>query len=62
MRLTNCNIYFFRRDQILGDLKKEGINCGGCGPETIRLRPALIFEPKHANIFLEKLNGVLATY
>jgi len=51
-----------RRDQILGDLKKEGVNCGGCGPETIRLRPALIFEPKHANLFLEKLNGVLATY
>ena len=61
VNFQHCFI-FFRRDQILGDLKKEGVNCGGCGPETIRLRPALIFEPKHANIFLEKLNGVLATY
>jgi len=51
-----------RRDQILGDLKKEGVNCGGCGPATIRLRPALIFEPKHADLFIEKLNTVLNRY
>jgi len=51
-----------RRDQILMDLRKEGVNCGGCGPNTIRLRPALIFEPRHAHIFLDKLNTVLGKY
>jgi len=51
-----------RRDQILSDLRKEGVNCGGCGPTAIRLRPALIFEPKHVNIFLDKFNTVLARY
>ena len=56
------SLFFYRRDQILGDLKKEGVNCGGCGPATIRLRPALIFEPKHADMFLDKLNTVLSQY
>ena len=50
---------FFRRDTILGKLRSEGVNCGGCGENAIRLRPALIFQPKHANIFLEKLEKVL---
>ena len=49
----------FRRDAILGKLRSEGVNCGGCGDNAIRLRPALIFQPKHANIFLEKLEKVL---
>jgi len=48
-----------RRDTILGRLRSEGVNCGGCGENAIRLRPALIFQPKHANIFLEKLEKVL---
>ena len=60
--MLSLQIFLFRRDQILNDLRKEGINCGGCGPATIRLRPALIFEPKHANIFLDKFNAVLSTY
>ncbi|XP_044731610.1 4-aminobutyrate aminotransferase, mitochondrial [Chrysoperla carnea] len=47
------------RDKILRNLKKKGVQGGGCGKTAIRLRPALIFEPKHANIFLGKLNDVL---
>lgn len=32
---------------------------GGCGDRTIRLRPALVFQPSHANMFLEGLEQVL---
>lgn len=28
---------------------------GGCGEKSIRFRPALIFQPKHAMILLETL-------
>jgi len=51
-----------RRDKILMDLRKEGVNCGGCGPAAIRLRPALIFQPKHADIFIAKMDQVLGSY
>lgn len=27
--------------------------------ESVRLRPALIFQPKHAEIFLNKLEAIL---
>lgn len=36
-----------------------GILGGVCGDYAIRLRPALIFEPKHANIYLDKLRKTL---
>jgi hypothetical protein len=32
-------LIFFRRVQLLQGLLKEGINCGGCGDKTVRLRP-----------------------
>ena len=38
----------------------SGIQAGGCGDLSVRLRPALIFQPLHANIFLDKLNQVLS--
>jgi 4-aminobutyrate aminotransferase/(S)-3-amino-2-methylpropionate transaminase len=44
-----------RRDAILTKLRISGVNCGGCGERSIRLRPALVFQPKHAEIFLEKV-------
>jgi 4-aminobutyrate aminotransferase / (S)-3-amino-2-methylpropionate transaminase len=36
-----------------------GIQSGGCGDKSVRLRPALIFQPYHADIFLERLERVL---
>lgn len=51
----------FRRDNILLQMRKEGVHCGGCGDTAIRLRPALTFEPMHANIFNEKMEKVLGT-
>ena len=46
----------------MSKLRSEGVNCGGCGDTAIRLRPALVFQPKHANIFIEKLEKVLKTF
>jgi 4-aminobutyrate aminotransferase/(S)-3-amino-2-methylpropionate transaminase len=36
-----------------------GIQSGGCGNQTLRLRPALIFQEHHANIFLDTFRQVL---
>lgn len=47
------------RDTIVKKLKQKGIQSGGCGDVSIRFRPALIFEPKHANIFLDKFREIL---
>lgn len=47
------------RDLIINKLRQKGIQSGGCGEVSIRFRPALIFEPKHANIFLDKFREVL---
>jgi len=47
------------RDQLLTGLRERGVHAGGCGEAAIRLRPALIFQSGHANIFLEKLEDSL---
>lgn len=49
-----------KRDTIVNKLKLQGIHSGGCGEKSVRLRPALIFQPHHANIFLNKLETVLS--
>ncbi|XP_055610219.1 4-aminobutyrate aminotransferase, mitochondrial [Uranotaenia lowii] len=47
------------RDDIVGKLKQKGVLSGGCGDLSIRFRPALIFQEKHVDIFLDKFNQVL---
>ncbi|XP_072162609.1 4-aminobutyrate aminotransferase, mitochondrial isoform X2 [Bemisia tabaci] len=47
------------RDDIVANLKQKGIQSGGCGELAVRLRPALVFQPHHANIFLDILDQVL---
>nr|XP_023027354.1 4-aminobutyrate aminotransferase, mitochondrial-like [Leptinotarsa decemlineata] len=47
------------RDQIVAALKKKGILSGGCGNQSVRLRPALTFQEQHADIFLDRLRQVL---
>uniref|UniRef100_A0A6M2DCA7 (S)-3-amino-2-methylpropionate transaminase n=1 Tax=Xenopsylla cheopis TaxID=163159 RepID=A0A6M2DCA7_XENCH len=47
------------RDDIVGHLKIKGVQAGGCGDYSIRLRPALIFQEHHADIFLDKFRQVL---
>jgi len=48
-----------KRDQIMGKMRNYGVHTGGCGTSTLRLRPSLLFEKDHANIFLETLSTVL---
>lgn len=47
------------RNEFLLKMRAVGVNIGGCGDRSVRLRPTLVFEPSHANVFLEALEGVL---
>lgn len=47
-----------RRDDVLAKCKSVGINIGGSGAQAVRLRPMLIFQKHHADIFLEGLEKV----
>ncbi|KAL4705147.1 hypothetical protein ACJJTC_018718 [Scirpophaga incertulas] len=47
------------RDKINNNLKSNGVLGGACGETAIRLRPALIFAPKHAEIYLTALRKTL---
>ena len=48
------------RDKILHGLRQRGINLGGCGDSTIRIRPSLTFTPHHASIMLDNIDAVMA--
>lgn len=48
------------RNKILLACRERGVNLGGCGDYSIRLRPTLVFEKKHADIFLNILEDVLS--
>ena len=48
-----------RRDELTRRAKGEGINIGGSGVRAVRLRPMLIFQRHHADLFLERLERIL---
>ncbi|KAL6940782.1 hypothetical protein ACO0QE_004699 [Hanseniaspora vineae] len=50
-----------QRDTLLATLKKNGCNVGGCAEKSVRLRPTLTFEEKHADIFVAALEKSLAS-
>lgn len=41
------------------NLLVPGIEVGECGPQSIRLRPSLIFTEYHADIFLDAMRCTL---
>jgi len=47
------------RDNIVNKCRQKGLLIGGCGEATIRVRPSLIFEPRHAEMMLEVMNDVI---
>ena len=49
------------RDQIYAKLRNVGVHSGPSGHRSMRLRPSLLFTPKHAELFLHKLGQVLAS-
>lgn len=51
-----------RRDEFLKKAKSFGINIGGSGASAVRLRPMLIFEQKHADILLERLEKIVTSW
>uniref|UniRef100_A0AC35TLR5 (S)-3-amino-2-methylpropionate transaminase n=1 Tax=Rhabditophanes sp. KR3021 TaxID=114890 RepID=A0AC35TLR5_9BILA len=44
------------RDSLVNHACNLGLHVGGCGDASIRFRPALVYEKKHADITLEILN------
>jgi 4-aminobutyrate aminotransferase/(S)-3-amino-2-methylpropionate transaminase len=49
-----------QRDTVISTLRSKGFNLGGCGEVGIRFRPALVFEPSHASLFLNAFEDTLA--
>ncbi|XP_064636272.1 4-aminobutyrate aminotransferase, mitochondrial-like isoform X4 [Lineus longissimus] len=47
------------RDKMIHSLKQRGINIGGCGVSSLRLRPSLTAQPHHCEIFLDALNEIM---
>jgi 4-aminobutyrate aminotransferase/(S)-3-amino-2-methylpropionate transaminase len=41
------------RNKFISMMRLQGVNIGGCGEQSCRLRPSLMFLPKHASIFLQ---------
>jgi 4-aminobutyrate aminotransferase/(S)-3-amino-2-methylpropionate transaminase len=50
------------RDKIISKLKNLGVLSGASGSKTLRVRPALTFTKKHADIFLDRLNTALKSF
>jgi 4-aminobutyrate aminotransferase/(S)-3-amino-2-methylpropionate transaminase len=50
-----------QRDALLGHLKMAGVEIAGCGAQTIRMRPFLTFQPKHAAQFIDILDAQVNT-
>lgn len=49
-----------KRDEFLTKAKTLGINIGGSGASAVRLRPMLIFQKHHADIFLEAVEKLVS--
>jgi len=47
------------RNAFLYKMKQNGVNVGGCAELSVRLRPTLTFEKKHADLFVKILKKVL---
>lgn len=47
------------RDKTLEQLALHGVYAGGCGDRSVRVRTALVFTNKHADILLDRFEAVL---
>ncbi|ODQ64351.1 3-amino-2-methylpropionate transaminase [Nadsonia fulvescens var. elongata DSM 6958] len=48
------------RDLFTKTMRNNGVNIGGCGADSIRLRPTLVFEKKHADILVQAIEKTLS--
>ena len=60
MQVTSI-IFSRNRDNIVNKCRQKGLVIGGCGEATIRMRPSLIFEPRHAETMIEVMNDVVGS-
>ncbi|KAF9413752.1 hypothetical protein BGZ94_000638 [Podila epigama] len=51
-----------KRDAFVSQLRSLGVNTGGCGPKSVRLRPMLVFQKKHADVFLSAVDKVASRF
>ncbi|CAI4232902.1 unnamed protein product [Auanema sp. JU1783] len=47
------------RDQLVDKAISVGLHCGGCGDRSLRFRPSLVYEKKHADLTFELLDKAL---
>lgn len=47
------------RDSFLTTLRNNGVNMGGCGSQTARLRPSLVFEKNHVDTMIDVIKKVI---
>jgi len=47
------------RDELMAKMRRSGVEIGGCGDRSIRLRPMLIFQESHADIFFSTLERAM---
>lgn len=48
------------RNGLIQSLLKHGVESGGCGERTLRFRPALVFQPKHAMEAVQAIDAALS--
>lgn len=48
------------RNKFITEMHRKGVHCGGCGEHSFRIRPALTFQKKHADILLDRIEKVLS--
>ncbi|KAI9915001.1 hypothetical protein PsorP6_007762 [Peronosclerospora sorghi] len=46
------------RNDFVTLMKTKGVASGGCGVNSVRFRPSLVFQPKHAAEYLDKMHEV----
>ncbi|TPX34372.1 4-aminobutyrate---2-oxoglutarate transaminase [Synchytrium microbalum] len=47
------------RDKLVSALRQRGVNSGGSGDHSVRMRPMLVYQKKHADIFLNTLEETI---
>jgi 4-aminobutyrate aminotransferase/(S)-3-amino-2-methylpropionate transaminase len=47
------------RDALIGKLRQNGVESGGCGTVSMRVRPMLVFRPVHAQQLVDTITKSL---
>ncbi|CAJ0582839.1 unnamed protein product, partial [Mesorhabditis spiculigera] len=51
-----------KRDKFVQVATDLGLHCGGCGEKTLRFRPSLVYEKKHADLTFDILSQALKKF